>query len=197
MLMLNQMVGFGVRSQPKYLIKVWAPGGGSGNWFGGYNSGVGGSGSYVEAEFAKSFLTGQTLIIHPGQGGFRGPTGGAGTASGVPYQNGGESRTQPDAVSGGAGGGLCGVFLGSVSFANALIIAGSGGGAGGFGDGAGWPGGRAPTIWTPPSARRCSSRTIRATSSLREGRRGDRRQGARGLCAMGRQEAGEVVLGNW
>lgn len=142
MLMLNQMVGFGVRSQAKYLIKVWAPGGGSGNWNGGaYNSGVGGSGSYAEAEFAASFLTGQTLIINVGQGGFKGPTGVAGTASGVPYLNGGESRTNPDFDSGGAGGGLCGVFLGSVSFANALIIAGSGGGAGGFGSPSGRPGG--------------------------------------------------------
>jgi hypothetical protein len=142
MLMLNQMVGFGVRSQAKYLIKVWAPGGGSGNWNGGAgNSGVGGSGSYAEAEFAASFLTGQTLIINVGQGGFKGPTGVAGTASGVPYLNGGESRTNPDFDSGGAGGGLCGVFLGSVSFANALIIAGSGGGAGGFGSPSGRPGG--------------------------------------------------------
>jgi hypothetical protein len=128
-----------------YKIKIWAPGGGSGYWFTAEASGVGGSGSYVEADFAVSYLSGKTLIILPGQGGYRGanatsgPT--AGVSSGNAYLNGGESRTQGDGASGGGGGGLCGVFLSSVTFANALVIAGSGGGAGAQGTGQGRGGG--------------------------------------------------------
>jgi hypothetical protein len=117
-----------------YKIKIWAPGGGSGYWFNAAQSGVGGSGSYVEADFAVSYLSGKTLIILPGQGGYRGANATSGPTSGVSsgnaYLNGGESRTQGDGASGGGGGGLCGVFLSSVTFANALVIAGSGGGAG-------------------------------------------------------------------
>ena len=81
-------------------IKVWGAGGGGAPTYG--YAGPGGGGGFVQCDVAVT--PGETLIVKVGAGG-----------------SGGEL--------GGYGGGLSGVFRGSVTQANALAVAGSGGGA--------------------------------------------------------------------
>lgn len=108
-------------------IKVWGAGGAG--RLGAYNNASGGSGGYAEAYLILE--PGQRLVIVVGSGGEKGTD--VGGQGGWP---GGGFGTRGDA-SGGGGGGLTGVFLGSVSQENALIIAGAGGGGGGYEGGAG------------------------------------------------------------
>lgn len=127
-------------------IKVWGAGGGSGN----YPSNIeyGGPGGYATATFGITANT--VLSIFVGQGGGNrnsggNPNGGLGCSSSG-------SRTS-GSIGSGVGGGFCGVFVGSqtwanlqsasISSSNALIVAGSGGGASYFsgGNGGGWGGG--------------------------------------------------------
>jgi hypothetical protein len=83
-------------------IMAWGGGGG------GDDSGIaGGGGGFVTGTFAYS-STGSDLIVSVGQGGPKGVKGG----------------------SGGGGGGYSGLFLGSKTHANAMIIAAGGGGGG-------------------------------------------------------------------
>jgi len=83
-------------------IMVWGGGGG------GDASGIaGGGGGFITGTFAYS-STGTDLIVSVGQGGPKGVKGG----------------------SGGGGGGYSGLFLGSKTHGNTLIIAGGGGGGG-------------------------------------------------------------------
>ena len=91
-------------------IMAWGGGGG------GDASGIaGGGGGFVTGTFAYS-STGSDLIVSVGQGGPKGVKGG----------------------SGGAGGGYSGLFLGSKTHGNALVIAAGGGGGGdGYAGGAG------------------------------------------------------------
>ena len=86
-------------------VKLWAAAGGTDSSPGsGHN---GGGGAFVSATL--SFTSdGTDLIFSVGQGGIKGQKGG----------------------SGGNGGGYTGVFLGSKTHANSLLIAGAGGGAG-------------------------------------------------------------------
>ncbi len=117
-------------------VKMWGPGGGTGNYSG---SGGGGAGGY-----STGFLTvtpGEVLYLAVGSGGKK-PTStnpGPGGLGGWP---GGGFGTAGDA-SGAGGGGLTGIFSdNSITQANALIIAGGGGGSTGFGNfGAGGGGG--------------------------------------------------------
>lgn len=115
-------------------VKMWGPGGGSGNYSG---SGGGGAGGYASGTL--SVTPGETLLIVPGSGG-KAPVSSNGNGGNGGWPGGGYG-TRGDA-SGGGGGGLSGIFTGSVSQANALIIAGGGGGSTGFGNfGAGGGGG--------------------------------------------------------
>ena len=97
--------------------KCWGAAGGQDSNSSGSNHYGGGGG------FANSVLSftsdGTNLILSVGQGGIKGQKGG----------------------SAGNGGGYSGVFLGSKTHANTLIIAGGGGGAGDAGDGHGGTGG--------------------------------------------------------
>jgi len=105
-------------------VKMWGPGGGTGN----FNGGAGGaSGGY-----STGFLTvtpGETLVLAVGSGGKKSvsSTGNAGVGG---WPNGGNGG-RGDASAGG-GGGLSGVFTTSYSQANALMIAGGGGGSSGW-----------------------------------------------------------------
>jgi len=108
-------------------IKVWGAGGAGRT--GSYDNGSGGSGGYAEAYLIVE--PGAQLVVVVGSGGaFGADDGGVGG-----WPDGGYG-TKGDA-SGGGGGGLTGVFLGTVSRENALIIAGSGGGGGYQSGGAG------------------------------------------------------------
>lgn len=115
-------------------VKMWGPGGGSGNYSA---SGGGGAGGYAFGTL--SVTPGETLLIVAGSGGKApaSPTANGGNG-GWP---GGGYGTRGDA-SGAGGGGLSGIFTGSITQGNALIIAGGGGGSTGFGNfGAGGGGG--------------------------------------------------------
>jgi len=115
-------------------VKMWGPGGGTGNYSA---SGGGGAGGYSTGFI--SVTPGEQLILVIGSGGKKPvSTNGNGGLGGWP---GGGYGTRGDA-SGGGGGGYSGIFTGSISQANAIVIAGGGGGASGFGNyGAGGGGG--------------------------------------------------------
>lgn len=121
-------------------FKLWGAGGGSGsqqrsntnyhtNTF--YNIKEGGAGGFVTASF--KIASGTSLVISVGGGGKGGLIGGnPSDAQGGYNGGGGGSYTTYDAS--GGGGGYSGVFIGSKTQANALVIApGGGGGAGGPG----------------------------------------------------------------
>lgn len=101
-------------------IYMWGGGGAGGDRSGGGLAGAGGSGAFVKGTLAVT--PGQTYqIVVGGRGTYSttngthaGGYGGGGTA----YQN------------AGSGGGYSGIFLNTVTFANARAIAGGGGGAG-------------------------------------------------------------------
>jgi len=117
------------------LVKIWGPGGGSGNYSG---SGGGGPGG-----FSTGLLTvtpGETLYLAVGSGGDR-PISATGNG-GLGGWPGGGFGARGDA-SGGGGGGLSGIFsTNTLTQGDALIIAGGGGGSTGFGNfGAGGGGG--------------------------------------------------------
>lgn len=121
-------------------VKAWGAGGGSGtqnrastsyhtNTY--YGIKEGGAGGFVQATF---FIQGGTsLIISPGGGGK------AGLAAGNPSDaaggfNGGGGGTYTTYDASGGGGGYSGIFIGSKTQENAILIApGGGGGAGGPG----------------------------------------------------------------
>ncbi len=115
-------------------VKMWGPGGGTGNYGAAGGGGAGG--------FTTGFLSvtpGEILYLAVGSGG-KHPvsTTGNGGNGGWP---GGGFGTRGDA-SGGGGGGFTGIFNTSMTQGNALMIAGGGGGATGFGNfGAGGGGG--------------------------------------------------------
>lgn len=115
-------------------VKMWGPGGGTGNYAG---SGGGGPGGFSTGYL--SVTPGETLYLAVGSGG-KHPvsTTGNGGNGGWP---GGGFGTRGDASSGG-GGGFTGIFNTSMTQGNALMIAGGGGGSTGFGNfGAGGGGG--------------------------------------------------------
>jgi hypothetical protein len=116
-------------------IKMWGPGGGTGNYSG---SGGGGPGGYSTGFL--SVTPGETLYLAVGSGGKK-PVSSSGNG-GLGGWPGGGFGTRGDA-SGGGGGGLTGIFsANTLTQGNALMIAGGGGGATGFGNfGAGGGGG--------------------------------------------------------
>lgn len=109
------------------LVKAWGAGGG-----GSTNGPDGGGGGFAQGTLTVSAA--QTYKIAVGGGGGTPtacPSGGAGGTNGGGAGGGCGSAT----ITSGGGGGYSGVFLSSVSFANARIIGGGGGGAGGSLDG--------------------------------------------------------------
>jgi hypothetical protein len=116
-------------------IKMWGPGGGSGNYSGSGGAGPGGFSTGI-----LSVTPGETLYIAVGSGGKK-PVSSTGNG-GLGGWPGGGFGTRGDA-SGGGGGGLSGIFsTNTLSQANVLMIAGGGGGSTGFGNfGAGGGGG--------------------------------------------------------
>lgn len=102
-------------------IKAWGGAGGGGG--AGTNHAGGGSGGFVSGDILVPI--GSTLVIS---------IGGGGSASGAGGANGGGAG---QGGGGAGGGGYSGVFLGTKSKANTLILAGGGGGAGGNGTASG------------------------------------------------------------
>lgn len=103
---------------------MWAGAGGGASGEG-YTD-PGGAGGYSEGLINLTGMS--TLVMQVGQGGTYG-------RSTRPYPAGGLPAVRSSYVSG-AGGGRSAIFNGSVSFSNALIVAGGGGGAAGHGGGA-------------------------------------------------------------
>ena len=127
-----------VRWPGQFRIKVWGAAGGSSH--GSSGAWRGGSGAYVAADCTVPMDT--TLYIVVGEGGLSG-TDDSGSVRG--YGSGGLAGCCGYSSGyGGRGGGLSGVFLGaSPTQANALIVAGAGGGSGGNYGGNGGGGGYA------------------------------------------------------
>jgi hypothetical protein len=106
-----------------YKVQLWGAGG-SGGRQGGWDYGAdGGGGGYTEAELVN-LTSGQNLILQVGQ------AGQASSGDTLYGGGGGNCHNANNCQYGGRGGGYTGLFLGSVSHANAILIAG-GGGAGG------------------------------------------------------------------
>ena len=106
-----------------YKVQLWGAGGGGGR-SGGWNYGAdGGGGGYTEAELVN-LSSGQNLILQVGAAGT--------SASGDTLYGGGGGNCHngSNCRYGSRGGGYTGLFLGSVSHANAILIAGGGGGGG-------------------------------------------------------------------
>lgn len=105
------------------LVEVWGAGGG-GSGAGGWIYGAPGGGGGYSYGYLQDLTPGETLILIIGQGGT-----GYGTTSmfggGAP-----SSLNGADLRYGAPGGGLTGLFRGSYTQANSLIIAGGGGGGG-------------------------------------------------------------------
>ena len=127
-----------VRWPGQFRIKVWGAAGGSSH--GSSGAWRGGSGAYVAADCTVPMDT--TLYIVVGEGGLSG-TDDSGSVRG--YGSGGLAGCCGYSSGyGGSGGGLSGVFFGaSPTHANALIVAGAGGGSGGNYGGNGGGGGYA------------------------------------------------------
>lgn len=158
-------------------VKAWGGGGGSAMTLNGAKASPGGGGGYVGA--VVPVPAGATLLVRVGGGGqgtngFVGgtPQGGANGGGNGRYAEGG----------GGAGGGYSGVFVGSVSPVNALVVAAGGGGGGragssgpttGAGGGGGGPtgsdgglssGGASPGRGGTPTQGGAAGSTVYATS---------------------------------
>jgi hypothetical protein len=112
-----------VTSSSQFIVQLWGAGGGGGT-VGGWSFGAaGGGGGYAYGE-VSGLTSGASLILQVGQGGI--VNGGS-----VSFGGGGQAnRTGSDNRYGSNGGGYSGLFLGSVSQANAIMIAGGGGGGG-------------------------------------------------------------------
>ena len=121
-------------------FKVWGAGGGSGSQNRAntsYHTNTytsckeGGAGGFVEASF--NIASGTQLIISPGQPGRGGLLDGNPSDARASF-NGGGRGTYTSYDAGGSGGGYSGVFVGSKTQPNAVLIApGGGGGSGGPG----------------------------------------------------------------
>lgn len=108
-------------------VKMWGPGGGTGNYSA---SGGGGPGGFTTGNL--SVTPGETLYLAVGSGGKKPVSvNGNGGNGGWP---GGGFGGRGDASAGG-GGGFTGIFsANSISQANALMVAGGGGGSSGYGN---------------------------------------------------------------
>lgn len=103
-------------------VQLWGAGGAGGR-VGGWTYGAeGGAGGYTWG-WLTGITAGQTLILQVGGGGALGGTTSAFPGGGTVI-GGGDNRY------GSAGGGYTGLFFGTVSQANAIMIAGGGGGGG-------------------------------------------------------------------
>jgi hypothetical protein len=108
------------------ICHLWAGAGGGANGEGYFDQG--GAGGYSYGILNVSSIS--TLIIQVGGGGTRQSN----TRTARVYPNGGFGGTRTGYVQGN-GGGRSAIFNGSVSFANALLVAGGGGGGSGHGGG--------------------------------------------------------------
>lgn len=108
---------------------MWGGAGGGGTGEGYSDSG--GPGGFASGNININGMS--TLIFQVGQGG--GVTGTGGGSTGTAYPSAGANTSGRSGYSSGGGGGYTGVFNGSVSQANCLLLAGGGGGAGGHGGG--------------------------------------------------------------
>lgn len=105
-------------------IELWGGGGGGGRPGGWAYGADGGAGGYSWGWINTDVVTaGSTLVLQVGGGGALGGT--SATFPGGGYVIGGGDNRY-----GSAGGGYTGIFLGSVTQANAILIAGGGGGGG-------------------------------------------------------------------
>ena len=103
-------------------VKLWGAGGGAGRAGGwSYGSDAGGGG---HTRGLIPVTPGATIYVVVGAGGY------TSNSTNTVYGGGGTGGGTGDNQYAGMGGGYCGVFNGSVSFANALAIAGGGGGGG-------------------------------------------------------------------
>ncbi len=143
-------------------IKSWGAGGAS-SYINGVDGG-GGSGGYTEGRF--SVTPGQQLIIAVGGGGEHGSHDWNGGNGGWP--GGGFGTIAENGKASGGGGGYSGVFLGSHSQSNALIIAGAGGGAGAYsfgGAGGGETGNAGGNVWNSGNAGHGGTQTAGGTGT--------------------------------
>ena len=104
-----------------YIIRVWGAGGGSasGSYYcGGFGGGGGGYTALAIGTVPYTGIAGQTLTIVVGEGGK------APSTRGIRSYGGGGAVTYQANNHGGNGGGYSGVFLGSATQANAIVIAG-------------------------------------------------------------------------
>jgi|GEM_PF-3608572 len=99
-------------------VKLWGAGGG-----GDYNGSSGGSGGFVKGTLAVT--PGQILKIVVGEGGSKADNSAGNTSPAAGSYGGGGRGTSYGA----AGGGYSGIFLSTVTQANAKVIAGGGGGS--------------------------------------------------------------------
>ena len=140
-------------------IKLWGAGGGSGRWTAGDTGRDGGGGGFVHATY--SIEPGTALKLRVGE---RGKYVANGNSASNPYNGGGDGTYTPNG-SGGTGGGMVSLCIGSHSQANCLAVAGGGGagnyyygpatwgggGGGGGPTGAGGDGSVSPTSPTKPA----------------------------------------------
>ena len=106
---------------------MWGGAGGSGFIPGPSNNDSTGAGGFMTAVYE---LASGTPVVLRGAGGGQTSTGWSPGYSPIAHGNGGRGRaiTPGGILHGGGGGGHSGIFIGSVSHANALVMAGGGGG---------------------------------------------------------------------
>ena len=106
-------------------VKMWGAGGSgrSGSYEYSGEVGCGGAGGYTYG--TMSFVKDQTYILVVGQGGYL-----TGSANGTRTIGGGGYGRRATGVMNGIGGGLSGIFQGSYSHANSVMVAGGGAAAG-------------------------------------------------------------------
>ena len=117
-------------------LKMWGAGGAQGPTKSNFTTYPGGAGGFAGGTVA--FPASSTLVARVGQGGL--PTPDSAGGSGAAFGGGGQAYNYVDGNwNGGSGGGLAGLFLGSISQGNSILIAGAGGGGGSAQSGRGGP----------------------------------------------------------
>lgn len=106
-----------------YFVELWGAGG-AGGTVGGWTYGAAGGGGGYTWGWLQGLTSGESLILQVGGAG-------AVNSSSMAFGGGGQAnRTGSDNRYGSGGGGYTGLFRGSVTQANAILIAGGGGGGG-------------------------------------------------------------------
>lgn len=111
--------------------KLWGAGGGGGFYHNSFSTpGNGGAGGFSSGEIRLRKGFDYTLVV--GAGGEKGKSTEVGAFSYGGYPGGGNSGMRSNSHGAGGGGGFSGIFKGSIAQANAVIIAGAGGGGIGY-----------------------------------------------------------------